>query len=395
MAEKVHITIRKRPHEDAVITQRKFFKKTARGKVIKVLRERYLRDDVACGIHSCRECASTSSTAPTLPSSGSMEHKLFPNGHFVLPDTNVFLSQMDLIESTSFTPPIILLQTVMEEVRHRSLPLYNRLKLLIKADDKQTWIFYNEFRSETAVVREEGESPNDRNDRGIRKATSWYNTHISLARPPIRGQPQQVLPTVVLLTDDVANRQKAEKEGIRCMSVRHYVEGTTDPSKLLDLLSAAGQDEIEPTKAVAARHALYPEKYLPMAELLAGVKSGQLHQGHFNANQYNYLEGNVPVSAFDKPVLLIGRENMNRAVQGDVVAVEVFPESEWKAPADEVIDQEATLKNDDAEEAEEEEGAEEVVAERKALQEETQKRQAAERQPTGRIVGIIKRNWRS
>ena len=27
-----------------------------------------------------------------------------------------------------------------------------------------------------------------------------------------------------------------------------------------------------------------------MATLLAGVKSGKLHQGHFNANQYNYLE---------------------------------------------------------------------------------------------------------
>lgn len=89
---------------------------------------------------------------------------------------------MDLIESSLFTPPIILLQTVLEEVRHRSLPLYNRLKALVKADDKQTWIFYNEFRSyvplssymrvsltcpfrETAVVREEDESPNDRNDR--------------------------------------------------------------------------------------------------------------------------------------------------------------------------------------------------------------------------------------
>ena len=113
-----------------------------------VLRERYLRDDVACGIHNCRECASTStSTSSTLPASGSLEHSLFPGGHFVLPDTNVFLSQMDLIESNLFTPPIILLQTVMEEVRHRSLPLHNRLKALIKADDKQTWVFYNEFRS--------------------------------------------------------------------------------------------------------------------------------------------------------------------------------------------------------------------------------------------------------
>jgi exosome complex exonuclease DIS3/RRP44 len=92
------------------------------------------------------------------------------------------ISQMDLIESNLFTPPIILLQTVIEEVRHRSLPLYNRLKALIKTDEKQIWVFYNEFRSsvseyslllkfnvkksETAIVREEGETPNDRNDRG-------------------------------------------------------------------------------------------------------------------------------------------------------------------------------------------------------------------------------------
>jgi exosome complex exonuclease DIS3/RRP44 len=56
---------------------------------------------------------------------------------------------MDVMESNYFTAPIILLQTVLEEVRHRSLPLYNRLKVLMKLDDseKRTWMFYNEFRS--------------------------------------------------------------------------------------------------------------------------------------------------------------------------------------------------------------------------------------------------------
>ena len=43
---------------------------------------------------------------------------------------------MDFLESPLFTCPVILLQTVMEEVRHRSLPLYNRLKSLIKMDVK-------------------------------------------------------------------------------------------------------------------------------------------------------------------------------------------------------------------------------------------------------------------
>ena len=148
-----------------------------------VLRERYLRDDVACGIHSCSLCASQDAV---LSSSGSLDHPSFPAGHFVLPDTNVFLSQvslphftfntgistlrhpwvtglllwfsllpdnshvsvqMDLMESAKFSPPMILLQTVMEEVRHRSLPLYSRLKALVKADDKNIWVFYNEYRS--------------------------------------------------------------------------------------------------------------------------------------------------------------------------------------------------------------------------------------------------------
>jgi hypothetical protein len=29
-----------------------------------------------------------------LPASGDPRHKLFPDGHFILPDTNVFLSQV-------------------------------------------------------------------------------------------------------------------------------------------------------------------------------------------------------------------------------------------------------------------------------------------------------------
>jgi len=159
----VEILIKKRSRSEAVVTQRKFFKKTARGKVIKgaryrshykhgsssdtrqVLRERYLRDDVGCGIEGCGICPAT--TEEILPASGDRQHKVFPKGHFVLPDTNVFLAQMDLIESNLFTPPIILLQTVIEEVRHRSLPLYNRLKAIVKTEEKRVWVFYNEYRS--------------------------------------------------------------------------------------------------------------------------------------------------------------------------------------------------------------------------------------------------------
>jgi exosome complex exonuclease DIS3/RRP44 len=54
-----------------------------------VLRERYLRDDIACGIIGLCD-----SPNPTLPARGDLSHPSFPDGHFLLPDTNVFLHQV-------------------------------------------------------------------------------------------------------------------------------------------------------------------------------------------------------------------------------------------------------------------------------------------------------------
>jgi exosome complex exonuclease DIS3/RRP44 len=56
----------------------------------------------------------------------------------------------------------------------------------------------------------------------------------------------------------------------------------------------------------------------------------------------------------------------------------------------------ATLKNDDAADSDGEgEDNDAIATESKALRTETATRLANERQPTGRIVGIIKRNWRA
>ncbi|KAG8856923.1 exosome catalytic subunit dis3 [Tulasnella sp. 330] len=400
------IRILKRSRTEAVLSQRKFFKKTARGRVVKVLRERYLRDDVACGIKSCSLCSeqyeASGSQEPSLPPAGHRKHSQFPQGHFILPDTNIFLHQMDLIESPLMKAPIILLQTVLEEVRHRSLPLYSRLKQLTQSEDKDIWIFYNEYRKDTAVARRQEETPNDRNDRGIRLATKWYNTHLIKSHTLSRSQKPIGTPVVVLLTDDAANRQLAQSEQILCVTAKNYISGLPDAERLADILSVPGDAEsLEPTSASSARRAaLYPEHLSPSA-CQAGVKSGDLCHGHFNASQYNYLEGSVSIPSFSKPVLLVGREDMNRAVDGDVVAVQVYPESEWKAPADEVIDQDTTLKNDDPEDSEAEEGVDQeerlvIRGQRVGGRGPSQKQQILrDRQPTGKVVGIIKRNWRA
>jgi len=153
-----------------------------------------------------------------------------------------------------------------------------------------------------------------------------------------------------------------------------------DPTQLLDkLLAAEGSDGIEPTLA-SGKRTLYPEvsflasngpsppftmiQYLPTTALLAGVKVGSLHQGHFNANPYNYLEGTVPIPAL------------------------IFDKNEWKAPADEVVDQDPTLKDDNAEISEgdvDENGTEEVRA--RDMKVGHNEARNSDKQPTGKVVG--------
>jgi exosome complex exonuclease DIS3/RRP44 len=121
-----------------------------------------------------------------------------------------------------------------------------------------------------------------------------------------------------------------------------------------------------------------------------------MHQGIFNVSPYNYLEGSIHVPAFDKSLLILGRENINRAVQGDVVIVEVLPKDQWKAPSSKIIEEDIMNKNENADV----DDGEAVITEqeRRALQEEVKKthRQGVEGrpQPTARVVGVIKRNWR-
>jgi exosome complex exonuclease DIS3/RRP44 len=120
---------------------------------------------------------------------------------------------MDLFEVETAFHDVIVLQTVLEEVKNRSLPLYHRLITLTKNESKRFYVFFNEFRQETHVKRDAGETINDRNDRAVRKAVQWYNQHITQA-VAARSKKQKRIPTVVMITDDRDNLRKANAENI-------------------------------------------------------------------------------------------------------------------------------------------------------------------------------------
>ncbi|KAF7884647.1 uncharacterized protein EAF02_004983 [Botrytis sinoallii] len=380
------------------ISSKVYVRSTKSGKVQKIVRELYLRQDIPCSSKLCDSCLKTAPpdasgvVPPFVLSETPAGTAAYPQGHYLVPDTNALLNALDLFEQASAFYDVIILQTVLEELRNRSLPLYNRLIGLTKSEDKRFHVFFNDFRLETYVVRETGESINDRNDRAVRRAVKWYDEHITQAVKASGGRSKKI-PAVVMLSDDKENLRKAKRDGIQACSLREYVSGLEDADRLLDMISAAQEDK----EARDARTSgnLYQE-YYSVSKMMTGVKNGTLHQGIFNVSPYNYLEGSVNVPAFDKSLLVLGRENINRSVQGDVVVIEVLPKDQWKEPSTKIIEEE-TLNKDENADADE---GEAVVTEkeRRALQEEVKKTHSKgtenRPQPTARVVGVVKRNWR-
>lgn len=133
------------------------------------------------------------------------------------------------------------------------------------------------------------ESANDRNDRAIRKATTWYENHLNKSIKETQGRKIKV----VLLTDDNENRSKAELEGITTFSVRDYVKSLVDFPFLQDklCLKEYGKDQND-------EHIFPP--HLTLVQIHDGIKNGKLYQGKFSATSENYLEGNVNVECFEK-----------------------------------------------------------------------------------------------
>ncbi|CAO3623431.1 unnamed protein product [Mucor hiemalis] len=230
-------------------------------------------------------------------------------------------------------------------------------------------MFANEHQRDTFIEKLKDETPNDRNDRAIRVSSKWYNDHL-------KANGSEGI-EILLLTDDRGNREKANATGIKSSGVAEYVESITDVPELLDMLSAP--------KAAAGDKIVYDEHLSP-AQIQNGIKKGNLIQAPFNISMHNVLEATVvgEVEGEMKTIYILGRKNFNRCIQGDTVAVELLPKSEWKRGASIAIED-----GEDEERMYGEEEMEEINKKNAALAE-----AEGEAEPTGKVVGIIRKKWR-
>lgn len=386
----------KRPQSGGITLAHKVFVRSNKyGSATKVVREQYLRTDIPCSSRLCDICYLTATTnadgtsiPPVLSEAAHGTTKRGP--HYVVIDTNIALRAIDLLEHTSAFYDVIVPQIVLDETRNRSLPVYNRLRQLThgRGEEKRFYVFHNGFHIDTYVARKSGESPNDYNDRQIRKVCEWYSKHLN-GQKSLQGK----APEILLVSDDRDNVAKAQKEGLNAIRLRDYLLEHVDGEDLLDLVPSQ-EDHDELVTSQTLKEAFYPE-YLPMSRLMGGVKNGTLHQGMFNVSRYSKLDGSVIVKDYPQPILVLGRKNQNRAFPRDLVIVELLPESQWRTAGSEIFEED---EDDDVNGAMDDDDFQpiETEAERKVLADLAKKTQKKGKvQPTGRIVGIVKRNWRA
>lgn len=172
----------------------------------------------------------------------------------------------------------------MDEVKHKSSSVYTRLRDIVMNPSRRFYIFVNEHHKETFVKRLPGESANDRNDRAIREATSWYEKHLNLQN--IR---------TILVTDDVINQKKALEAGLLPISAAEYVASLEQFPNLHDKLSRKN------LKFSAKEPDLYSAHW-SNNQIHDGIKMKQILQGSFIASRDNFLEGFVNVEGYEKLV---------------------------------------------------------------------------------------------
>ncbi|KAJ1902129.1 exosome catalytic subunit dis3 [Coemansia sp. IMI 209127] len=417
-----------------MLRNKSFVKRTRKGNVVRTVKEHYLRDDISCGYENCTNVVCEKTRAETgsqvsgintaAPLSSVPRNSVAWGPHYLVPDTNAFVNQIDIFERPIINN-VIVLSTVLDELRGLSIAVYNRVRTIVKDSDRRWFVFSNEHHRETFVDRQSNESPNDRNDRAIRVAVKWLTTHLDGA---------SIAP--VLVTNDEDNLRKARDHGIHACRMDECLRVYSEHPELLDMM---GSVTIQDRSAADPSWSGYSD-YMSSVQVQAGLKSGILLQGTLQIAPYNYLEGSIYATFPDgkeRRVLVLGRENMNRAIQGDKIVVQVLPKSKWRvAPSAALVDEDEDVVPDinakptltDSSSVVPGAGAEDGNTRKRARTSGGKKPSAvgvapavepdssnqdggsaepefinpasvgddlSEGEPTGRVVGVVRRNWRS
>ncbi|KAF9287581.1 DIS3 mitotic control [Linnemannia elongata] len=348
------------------------FRKTNKNTVVKRVREVYLRSDIPCLSTRCPKEPPCHEAVKVESSLLSAEQE-----YYLIPDYSVALRYVELLEQEELTN-IIFTETILQRLQSEDKSrTYKSLRQVAKDPRRRSVVFSNEHCKETNVLREPEESIEHRDWRALVQTAAWYRRHL-------HGGADIILLSEEFKQEDVLRID--DTTGITVMNLKDYLTKFWPKTAVLhelltSLKEAILEDDLEnktqgSTSLKKSSGGTGYQEYKPLSELEAGVKSERFFQGvmrvRANHRDQAFIRGDANIGE----IVIVGSEHRNRAVHGDVVVVELLNKSSWVAPSTHISY-----------------NPEEVHAAAEDEEESSGRVRTREVKPTGRVVGIMSRNW--
>lgn len=274
------------------------FKRTRRGKIRKHITPVYLREDIPCGIIGCAGCSEKDTVSHTPTINGSMPIIIF--------DAETAISQTDFIVSDESVDNCLLCYSVLDGVQRVDRNKAEKLRELCKASalahseagKRRFFAFPNEFHCETFIPFALNEkNQEDRDFLACVKVAQWIRSHSTSS--------------IRLVVSSSARAEQGRRMGLNAQTVWEYVDSVREKYPLAGEFLSAEHDgtKSEPDAFI------YPP-HLSACEIAKGIQEGRFFQGVLRMAMGSSLRGTV--GDFE----ISGKLDLNRAIDGDLVAVE-------------------------------------------------------------------------
>lgn len=355
-----------------------------------------MREDITCKSPLCEQCVkfpttNTNSNNTNTSNTANNNTNLFSDetNTYLIPDASTLNTYFDIFLLANFVN-VIVLRSVFHQLKYTY-----RMRRTMNEYKRHYILFENEnFEKTFAKERKER----------VATTAKWFGTHLQHTRQPTN---------VVVLSEEETTVQILKAAGVEVLSLGEYLPRVNASKQVQDLystLQAEAQrkkDEEEQQKnapggSLVGKNNIYAE-HLPDGIVWQGLKEQQYLRATLQVSSYfPSLEakarlcdewrvdletgkvlpkegGDSDSSGGAESVLICEMINRNRAMDGDEVAIELLPRSEWKS-----FLSKRHLASEDEGEAKDnnDNNNEKEVAEARTVV------------PTGRVVAIIDAKWR-
>jgi len=324
-------------------------------------RESYARADVACGSAECDTHRALNARCGRADALARAEDGA---KMYVIPDARAWELYGEVFASGHVNDVIALRSTTRRLGTRRSSTSETRARArgtMQRAFDdrrRRLFVFDDEHCAELARrARELGASASRET-----AAAAYYASKVKGKFPVV---------VVVVSDDEAASGSERAPQGVVVVSVDAFVERfcadeEDAPARRAFEAARAVVEEDAESGAPSTSGTAY-EPHLSESELLAGVDDGSLTRGTLRVKALG-----TTCEGYVGDVFVSSKHAMNRAMHGDVVAVQILPKDEWSASKiNTVMDEERNVREGDVSTSE-----------------------STPRTRTGKIVGILRRTTR-